>query len=422
MRKRFSYLFIIVFVSILIIDLYVFSFIFGIIRSVNHYVFRLILTIIYWLIPVFFAISFSATINRFLNSRNPSLYSLLFRLVGLFILVYIPKIVLSFFLLLQDVITSIYIVVISIANLENPFTYQGFRDSIFNFISEGALFISAFIFMIVLYGLTLGRFIFKTCRINLSFKSLPDAFNGFRIIQISDLHTGSLNGLQHKIMKAIRLINKEKPDLIVFTGDMVNDFAEEMDGWETVIGELQSVYGKFSILGNHDYGEYYPWNNQQEKLENIEKIIEKERKMGFRVLLNESEIIEKDGHKIAILGVENWGLPPFKQYGNLQKALWGVPDDCFKILLTHDPSHWDMEVVGKTNISLTLSGHTHGFQFGIRAGRLRWSPVKFKYARWEGLHTLGDQFLNVNTGLGYIGFPGRIGIRPEIAVIELRKS
>jgi len=189
-----------------------------------------------------------------------------------------------------------------------------------------------------------------------------------------------------------------------------------------VFKELRAIHGKFSILGNHDYGEYYPWNNPQEKQENIEKIIKQEKKMGFRVLLNESEIIEKDGEQIAIVGVENWGLPPFKQYGNLQKAISGLPDHCFKILLSHDPSHWDEEVAGKTDINLTLSGHTHGFQFGIRAGRFRWSPIKLKYPRWEGLHRLGDQFLNVNTGLGYIGFPGRIGIPPEIGIIELRKK
>ncbi|KPK79897.1 MAG: hypothetical protein AMS27_17530, partial [Bacteroides sp. SM23_62_1] len=164
------------------------------------------------------------------------------------------------------------------------------------------------------------------------------------------------------------------------------------------------------------------WNDPIEKKRNIEKIIEKEEKMEFRVLLNKSDFILRDGQRIAIVGVENWGLPPFKQYGDLHKALSEVPDDCFKILLSHDPSHWDMEVAGKTDISLTLSGHTHGFQFGIRAGRIRWSPVKLKYPRWEGLHKLGNQYLYVNTGIGYIGFPGRIGIPPEIIVFELRKN
>ncbi len=311
---------------------------------------------------------------------------------------------------------------ISILKIESPGINPVYRNGTFNFISEGAFVLSAIIFLTILYGITFGRFNFRIRRINLSFESLPDVFNGLIILQISDLHTGSLQGLQQKIMKAINLINAEKPDLILFTGDMVNDFAEELDGWEHVLQQLHAKYGKYSILGNHDYGDYYPWNDINEKQENINKIIEQEKRMGFRVLLNESEVIEKKGQKIAIIGVENWGLPPFKQHGNLSKAMSGLTDHCFKILLSHDPSHWDAEVAGKTNINLTLSGHTHGFQFGIRVGRFKWSPVKLMYPRWEGLHRSGNQFLNINTGLGYIGFPGRIGIPPEISVITLKKK
>ncbi len=422
MNKKLTGIIIIVIISILIIDLYVFSGFLWFIKSIECQPLRFFIMMIFWLIPLFFVISFGIAVNKFLHSRNPSMYAVLFRLVGLFILVYIPKIIFAVFLLLQDVITSIFFAIAAIDDIENPSINEGFRNSMFRYISEGASILSAFIFLVILYGITYGRFNFKIRRINLSFKSLPDVFNGLRIIHISDLHTGSINGLQQKIMKAIRLINREKPDLIFFTGDMVNDFAEELDGWEVVLGELQAAGGKFSILGNHDYGEYYPWNDPGEKQKNIEKIIEKEKEMGFRVLLNESEIIEKNGEQIAVIGVENWGLPPFKQYGDLQKAISGLPDHCFKILLSHDPSHWDEEVAGKTDIHLTLSGHTHGFQFGIRAGRFKWSPIKLKYPRWEGLHRLEEQCLNVNTGLGYIGFPGRIGIPPEIGVIVLRKS
>jgi predicted MPP superfamily phosphohydrolase len=203
---------------------------------------------------------------------------------------------------------------------------------------------------------------------------------------------------------------------------MVNEFSGELDGWENVIGKLKSEYGKFSVLGNHDYGDYYPWKKAEEKQDNINKIIDREKKMGFRILLNESVSIFKNGQEIKILGVENWGIPPFKQYGRLEEALAGVENSTFKILLTHDPSHWEAEVTSKTNIELTLSGHTHGFQFGLRTRRFRWSPAKWIYPRWEGLHKIGNQLLYVNTGLGYIGFPGRIGMPPEITVITLLKS
>ena len=422
MRKKIYIILIIIPVIILVIDLYVFSGINWILRSSDYQTIAAFVKIIYWIIPFFFTISFLIIMNQFSGSRNPRRYSLIFKMVGIFILIYLPKIIFSVFLLIQDIITSLYLIVILIGNAENPGINSAFRNGAFNFISEGAFILSAIIFLAILYGITFGRFNFRIRRINLSFDNLPDVFNGFRIIQISDLHTGSLQGLQQKIMKAIDLINKEKPDLIFFTGDMVNDFAEEMDGWIHILKQLHAKHGKFSILGNHDYGEYFPWTDLKEKQENIGKIVEQEKKMGFRVLLNESELIEKESQQIAVVGVENWGLPPFRQYGNLKKALSNIPDHYFKILLSHDPSHWDSEVAGKTDVSLTLSGHTHGFQFGIRAGRFKWSPVKFIYPRWEGLHRCGNQFLNINTGLGYIGFPGRIGIPPEITVIQLGKE
>ena len=276
--------------------------------------------------------------------------------------------------------------------------------------------------MLILYGITLGRFRFRIRRISLNFKTLPDAFDGLKAIHISDLHAGSVLGNQQRFLKAIQLINNEKPDLIFFTGDIVNEFSEELEGWENIIGQLHAEYGKFSVLGNHDYGDYYPWKNTEEKHKNLRSIIDWETKLGFKVLMNESAAIIKNGQEIKILGVENWGIPPFKQYGRLELAQRGTENSAFKILLSHDPSHWDAEISGKTNIDLTLSGHTHGFQFGIRTKTYLWSPVKWIYPRWEGLHKNGDQFLYINTGLGYIGFPGRIGMPPEITVISFFKQ
>ncbi|KPK85485.1 MAG: hypothetical protein AMS27_07235, partial [Bacteroides sp. SM23_62_1] len=259
MVKKLPGILLIVFVTILIIDLYVYSGLFWLIESLNIQLLKSLCSVFYWLIPLFFAATFGISINKFIHSRSPLMYSSLFRYVGLFILFYIPKITFVFFLLIQDIFTLIYAGVVTIFNFDNTPVYNGFRNSIFNFISESALLLSVLIFLIISYGITFGRFNFKVRRIILPFKTLPDAFDGFRIIHISDLHAGSMGRLQHKIMKAIRLINDEKPDLILFTGDMVNDFAEELDGWEEVLTGLKATYGKFSILGNHDYGEYYPW-------------------------------------------------------------------------------------------------------------------------------------------------------------------
>jgi predicted MPP superfamily phosphohydrolase len=346
----------------------------------------------------------------------------MFKWVGLFILIYIPKIFFAVTLLIQKITALCYhLFLLAIRTFQHdPDLFL--KEYPFDFIPGIGIYLSGIAFLLILYGITLGRFRFRIRRINLTFKTLPDAFDGFKAIQISDLHTGSLHGYQSRFIRAVRLINNEKPDIIFFTGDIVNEFSEELGGWENVIGQLHAEYGKFSVLGNHDYGDYYPWKYPEEKKANLGKIIDWETKMGFKVLINESATIIKNRREIKILGVENWGLPPFKQYGRLDQALAGTENSAFKILLSHDPSHWDAEISGKTNIDLTLSGHTHGFQFGIRTENYRWSPVKWIYPRWEGLHTKGNQYLYINTGLGYIGFPGRIGMPPEITVISLFKQ
>jgi predicted MPP superfamily phosphohydrolase len=251
---------------------------------------------------------------------------------------------------------------------------------------------------------------------------LPSAFDGLKLIHISDLHLGSLYGHQDKIRRAVEMINRESPDLIVFTGDLVNNLAEEAAGWTDILSEMKARHGKLSILGNHDYGEYYNWPDKESRTENMERLYSAHRQSGFSLLLNQSVSIDRDDQGIFIAGVENWGLPPFEQYGDLSLALKDIPEGSFTILLSHDPSHWDEEVLGKTRIQLTLSGHTHGMQFGIRIGRFRWSPIQHKYPRWIGLYTEGSQYLHVNPGLGYIGYAGRICIPPEITLITLKKQ
>ena len=267
-----------------------------------------------------------------------------------------------------------------------------------------------------------GRFNFRIVNETIHFHNLPVDFENFKIVQISDIHIGSFLGHENKVTRAIDLVNDQNPDLILFTGDLVNNFAEELNGWVPILSKLKAKYGLYSILGNHDYGDYFDWKNMNEKEQNLQKLIHLHKQIGFNLLLNDSAIIKKDNSEIALIGVENWGLPPFPQHGDLKKALINAINVPFKILMSHDPSHWDVEVLDKTDINLTLSGHTHGMQFGIEIGNIKWSPVKYKYPRWAGLYKESNQYLYVNRGFGNIGYPGRVGMPPEITVIELKKA
>lgn len=267
-------------------------------------------------------------------------------------------------------------------------------------------------------GIVYGRWNWKTHRISLQFKNLPQSADGVKIVQISDVHIGSFFGNHRKVLKAVNLINSLEPDYVVFTGDLVNNKAEEMEGWDVIFQQIRAKKGKFSILGNHDYGDYVQWESTPDKQENLEKLIHYHERSGFEPLLNDArELLEG----FWLLGVENWGRPPFRQSGKLHETLEKVPENSFKLLLSHDPTHFDLEI-RDTDIDLTLSGHTHGMQFGIERFGIRWSPVKYYYKRWAGLYQEGDQYLYVNRGFGYLGFPGRVGIYPEITLFELRKS
>ena len=274
-------------------------------------------------------------------------------------------------------------------------------------------------FFIILYGIKTSLYRFKIYRTKITSKVFPKSFKPLKIVQISDIHLGSFNYQYAILEKAVTQINNLEPDLILFTGDLVNNYAFELRGWDTVFKKLKAKKGKYAVLGNHDYGDYSEWNNEAEKQDNFETIKTFFNTIGFKLLCNEAAIISENEEKIAIIGVENWGKPPFKQYGNLETALHDVISIPFKILLSHDPSHWTEEVINKTNITLTLSGHTHGMQAGIRLKNKHWSPIKYKYKHWAGLYKNKAQYLYVNRGLGWIGFPGRPGMRPEITLIEL---
>jgi predicted MPP superfamily phosphohydrolase len=278
--------------------------------------------------------------------------------------------------------------------------------------------LSGMLFLGILVGIFYGRWNWKTHRIQLSFPHFPEELNTLKIVQISDIHVGSFFNNHAKVNKAIDMINSLEADYVFFTGDLVNNTASEMDGWEPVFSRILAKKGKYSILGNHDYGDYVLWEEDGHKVENLQRLINKHREIGFTPLLNESVQLEKD---IWLLGVENWGKAPFRQSGKLAHTLNGVPDSALKILLSHDPSHFDLQVLD-TNIDLTLSGHTHGMQFGIERFGIKWSPVSLRYKKWAGLYQEGKQYLYVNRGFGYLGFPGRVGIYPEITEITLNKG
>lgn len=269
-------------------------------------------------------------------------------------------------------------------------------------------------FIVVLYATFLGLYRYKVYHISFNNPTLK----GLRIVQISDLHLGSFNLRYQVFDRAVKMINELEPDYIFFTGDLVNNYAWETKGWEETFKKLKAKKGKFSILGNHDYGDYSSWENQADKEGNFTAIKEFHRKVGFTLLLNESKIEFNKSAKFAIVGVENWGKPPFVQYGNLDNALLEVQNIKTKILLSHDPSHWREEVLHHPEIFLTLSGHTHGMQAGISMAGKQWSPIKYKYREWAGLYKENNQYLYVNRGLGWMGFPGRLGMRPEITCID----
>jgi predicted MPP superfamily phosphohydrolase len=271
----------------------------------------------------------------------------------------------------------------------------------------------------LLYGFS-NKYRYEVRRKKLSFTNLPPAFKGLKIIHISDIHSGSFTDKQ-AVSHGVDMILKEKPDLILFTGDLVNNLADEMEDYMDVFGRLNAPMGVFSTLGNHDYGDYVHWDSEEAKKANLERLKGVHKQLGWRLLMNEHVVLEKDNAQIALLGIENWSAKArFPKYGDLKKAYAGSEKYPFKILMSHDPSHWDAQVRPEfEDIDLMLSGHTHGMQFGVEIPGLKWSPVQYLYKEWAGLYEQGRQKLYVNRGYGFIGYPGRVGILPEITVLEL---
>ncbi|WAC41479.1 metallophosphoesterase [Pedobacter sp. SL55] len=405
MRRKFPFVPILIFALIFLL--------------INGYALNALATIVaapllvwFWVLPIVLLISFAYGVARLrVDGQSPffkiSAHALLVYFVSLLVFV------------LAEVITDIYRLGLAGINYiaKGNFTYPE-RPIIGVYIG---ILIASLIIIAFVYGILKGKYAYRVIKHTLYFDDLPDAFEGFKLVQISDVHAGSLNNPK-AVQKGIDLINRQQADLFVFTGDLVNNKAEEVKPYIAHFSQIKAPFGQFSVLGNHDYGDYVKWESDAAKRENLQQLKKYHAEIGFRLLLDEHVNLEKNGQKITLVGIENWGLG-FGERGDLAKALQGTTKDEFKILLSHDPSHWEAQVKNHpSKIHLTLAGHTHGMQFGIEAFGLKWSPVQFRYKHWAGVKKENDRFLNVNRGFGFIGFSGRVGIWPEITVIELKKK
>jgi predicted MPP superfamily phosphohydrolase len=332
---------------------------------------------------------------------------------------FLTKLTINTFLFINDGFRLLKWPVQSIAK-RKPVPLEGRR----RFVTNVGLVLAAVPFTGLLYGTFKGKYNYKVWKHKLSFKELPTSFDGLRIAQISDIHSGSFDDPE-AVRKGLRALMEYKPDLILLTGDLVNNFATEMDGLIDLFDkELDAPFGKYAVMGNHDYGEYVQWDSEEEKEANVAAVREQYAKIGFKLLDNEATVFELHGEKISLIGVENWGGGSFPKYGDYDLASKKIDSNSFKILMSHDPEHWDQHIIDHDHfVHLTLSGHTHGAQMGVEIpGWIKWSPVSLRYQRWAGLYEEKDQYLYVNRGFGFIGYPGRIGIWPEITILDLHQA
>jgi predicted MPP superfamily phosphohydrolase len=290
------------------------------------------------------------------------------------------------------------------------------------FLAQTALIATAVPFTALAFGIISGAHDYRVRRKTVYLPNLPKSFDGMKIGQLSDIHSGSFFN-KVAVKGGVEDFLKEKPDVIFFTGDLVNNEASEVKDYLNIFDKLKGPLGTYSITGNHDYGDYKSWSSQRDKQENFKNLVQAHKQMGFDILMNEHRYLEQGGEKIAIIGIENWGGGGFAKYGKLDQAYTGIEDANVKLLLSHDPSHWDAQVrKSYKDIDMMFAGHTHGFQFGVEIGDFKWSPSQYAYKQWAGLYNEDNQYLYVNRGFGYIGYPGRIGIPPELTIIELKRA
>ena len=368
---------------------------------IKKYLHRKAYIIGYWLTSLPFVagiLTYHLTIK---GVRTPEAYHLFSILIGVLFLFYAPKL--------------IYIIIGTIA-----WGTGLLKRSAGNVIRKIAVAGAVISFFVILFGITWGRYNFKVQTTSVCIQELPDSFNGLKIVQLTDIHLGSYGKNYKGIPKLVREVNELQPDLILFTGDMVNNFASEMPHWMAELSKLHAKYGKFAVTGNHDYGDYARWANPEDKKQNMDTFLQQMQEIGFHMLNNTNTPLVLNHDTLYIAGVENWGKPPFPRYGDLAQALQSIGDHPI-ILLSHDPSHWRAEVLNYP-IALTLSGHTHAMQMGIQLGSWEWSPAKYIYPEYDGLYQEDSQYLYVSRGQGYLGFPGRLGLRPEISEIILKND
>ncbi len=414
---------IILLLALLAIDFYAFR---GLGKLLSHHrlvVMRKLVLKSYWLVDVIFIV-FSIIWAWYIRSSDMAdhdKYRKFFVIMGGFMLIFLPKFILFLFTLLHD-FKLIVLKLVATLLPSYPFKQKKLLRWRRSFIIPAAGVLAAMgMFFATIYGVGIGRFSFTVVEQDVFFSDLPESFDGYRVVQFSDTHLGSY-GNTHAVRSGLEIINGLRADMIVFTGDMVNNEASEAFQFIPFFQKLHAKDGLFSILGNHDMGDYRRWGTIEEKESNLDELIAMQREMGFRLLLNEHAIIYRDADSIMIAGVLNWGLPPFAQHGDLHAALGNYENRPFTILLSHDPSHWRAQIIPESEVQLTLSGHTHGMQMGFSNRLFSWSPVKYKYNEWNGLYEEASQKLYVNRGFGFLSFPGRIGMPPEITVITLRKG
>ncbi|WP_147202644.1 metallophosphoesterase [Segetibacter aerophilus] len=415
MRNRSSWWIIIV--IMLMLDLYVFQVLKALASGASEKT-RLVIYVVYWALSVS-SIAFLLLLP-YLNTESwpKNVRNYLFATIaGLFI----AKLLATIFFLIDDIRRGITWVLSkmfpeNIDSTNNNAAWNMSRSAFLSWlgVGVGGTFLTSFI-----YGFS-NKYNYDIQRVKLSYNNLPAGFKGLKIVQISDVHSGSFAN-KAAVSRGIDMILKENADIILFTGDLVNDVSTEMHNYIDVFNRLKAPLGVYSTLGNHDYGDYVEWPSLQAKKENLEKLKGIHRQMGWRLLMNEHVALERNGDSIALLGIENWSaLKRFPKHGKMELAHAGTEKYPFKILMSHDPTHWDAEVRPKYgDIDLALAGHTHGMQFGLETPFFKWSPVQWVYRQWAGLYEEGNQKLYVNRGYGFLGYPGRVGIMPEITVIEL---
>jgi predicted MPP superfamily phosphohydrolase len=376
---------------------------------------RTILYSIFWAIPlgtVFFLIAVNTS-----DTSTWDKYWYTFARTFIFI-AYLSKMMIVPFLLIDDLRRLTFY---AMDRWNNTGSFDASRS---RFLAQAGVLLGSIPFLSLTYGILRNPYRYKVFRSSVPIKGLPQKLEGLRIVQISDIHSGSFT-LKEPVKNAIDLINAQQPDLVFFTGDLVNTKADEMDNYKDVFDKIQAKYGVYSVLGNHDYGDYFRWPSAEAKKANLDKLFQTHRDMGWDLLINENRMIEVEDEQIAVIGVENYSAHPrFPKYGDLPKAHAGTDGASLKLLLSHDPSHWDDEVTERyKDIHVTFSGHTHGMQFGIEIpGWFKWSPIKYMYKNWAGLYQKDDQYLYVNRGLGFLGYPGRVGILPEVTLLELKSA